>query len=119
MMRRLFAWLFARSPHIIDQPGKLIGRGTYTSASFELRAGLYRIDYQFDSHTRVALLDSVSEETLFIKSGEGEALFEVVQADRYRLRVKPSEENVAWRLAYRPVSANPQPAQRESVTPKD
>ena len=84
--------------------GKLSGVGPLTSAPLELRAGSYRIDYQFDALTRLALLDATSEETLFISRESGSEPLEIVVSGRYRLRIEPVDENAAWSLSYRQLS---------------
>ena len=81
--------------------GRLSGRGTLTSAPLELTAGSYRIDYQFDALTRLALLDATSEETLFIRRESGTEPLEIVASGRYRLRIEPTDEGAAWTLSYR------------------
>ncbi len=83
--------------------GDLSGRGTQTSAPLQLAAGAYRIDYQFEALTRLALIDRTSEETLLIKSGAGTEGFEVSETGRYRLRVEPTDEGAAWRVQYRQI----------------
>ncbi|MBI1257325.1 MAG: hypothetical protein GC204_07635 [Chloroflexi bacterium] len=81
--------------------GKLSGVGSLTSAPLHLRAGSYRIDYQFDAPTRLALLDDASETTLYITSGIGTAGYTLTVGGRYRLLVEPADENAAWSLEYR------------------
>ncbi|MEO8394017.1 MAG: hypothetical protein ABI700_13590, partial [Chloroflexota bacterium] len=72
-----------------------------TSAPLQLAAGSYRIDYQFDALTRLALLDATSEETLFIKRGAGTEPLEILEAGRYRLLIEPTDEGATWSIAYR------------------
>lgn len=86
-------------------PGELSGRGTYTSPALQLSPGTYRIDYQFEALTRLALLDSTGEETLFIKSGSGAESLTIAGAGRCRLLIEPTDEGAAWRIAYRPIAA--------------
>ncbi len=81
--------------------GQLSGRGSHTSAPLQLAAGRYRIDYQFDAPTRVALIDANGDETLFIKSGTGAEGFEIEATARYRLLIEPNDEDAQWRLEYR------------------
>ena len=83
--------------------GELHGRGSLTSAPLELAAGSYRIDYQFEALTRLALLDSVSEETLFIKRDAGTEPLEIPETGRYRLLVEPADESAAWTIHYRQI----------------
>jgi hypothetical protein len=84
--------------------GKLTGHGSLTSAPLELTAGSYRIDYQFEALTRLALLDSVSEETLFIKRDAGTESLEIPVSGCYRLLVEPADESAAWSITYRQLS---------------
>ncbi|HVU11908.1 MAG TPA: hypothetical protein VHD90_11545 [Phototrophicaceae bacterium] len=81
--------------------GQVSGRGAQTSAPLQLAAGHYRIDYQFDAPTRVALIDANGDETLFIKSGNGAEGFEIAETARYRLLIEPNDDNAEWRIAYR------------------
>jgi hypothetical protein len=82
-------------------PSTLSGRGAQTTNVLQLAAGAYRIDYQFDALTRLALIDDNNEETILIKSGAGSAGFEITEGGRYRLRVEPAAEGAAWQIAYR------------------
>lgn len=90
-----------------EQPGgtqgQLSGRGNTLSKPLKLTDGLYRIDYQFDALTRVALVDASGDETLFIKRGEGMEMLTIAQTARYRFLVEPADEAAAWQLAYRPL----------------
>ena len=81
--------------------GQLSGQGSLTSAPLELAAGSYRIDYQFDALTRLALLDTTGEETLFIKRGAGTEPLEILVAGRYRLLIEPTDEGATWQVSYR------------------
>jgi hypothetical protein len=83
--------------------GQISGRGTQTSAPLQLAAGSYRIDYQFDALTRLALIGAGDEETLLIKSGSGSDSFTLVAAGRYRLQVEPADEGAAWWVTYRQI----------------
>lgn len=85
--------------------GQLSGRGIETSAPLKLAAGLYRIDYDFEALTRLALLDprDGGDETLVIASGTGETSVEIERAGRYRLHVEPPDASAAWRIHYRSV----------------
>ena len=84
--------------------GELHGSGSLTSAPLELTAGSYRIDYQFDALTRLALLDSTGENTLFIKRGAGTESFDLPSSGRYRLHIEPTDESAAWSITYRHLS---------------
>jgi hypothetical protein len=84
-------------------PGEFSGRGTQTSPPLQLAPGTYRIDYQFDALTRLALLDATGEDTLFIKSGAGTEALTIEAVGRYRLLVEPTDENAAWSIHYRPI----------------
>lgn len=83
---------------------QLAGRGTETSAPLQLAAGRYRIDYQFEALTRLALLSAGEDETLLITSGTGSTGFEVTAAGRYQLRVEPDDERAAWQVVYRQIA---------------
>jgi hypothetical protein len=85
------------------EPSVWSGSGVQTTDALQLAAGAYRIDYQFDAPTRLAIIDETSEETLLIKSGVGIAEFEIASAGRYRLLIEPADERAAWSLAYRQV----------------
>jgi hypothetical protein len=91
-------------------PGQWSGRGTQTSASLQLASGTYRIDYQFDALTRIALLDGIEEDTLFIKRDTGTESLTIAEAGRYRLLVEPTDEGAAWQIAYRPIMVRGEPA---------
>ena len=86
--------------------GQLSGCGSQTSAALELTAGAYRIDYQFDALTRLALIDANGDETLLIKSGTGTEGFEISEAGRYRLLVEPNDENASWRILYHQIGSS-------------
>jgi hypothetical protein len=86
-------------------PGQWSGRGTQTSPPLQLAPGTYRIDYQFETLTRAALLDATGEDTLFIKRGTGMETLTIAEAGRYRLLVEPTDEGAAWNIAYHPVMA--------------
>jgi hypothetical protein len=81
--------------------GHLSGQGSLTSAPLQLAAGSYRIDYQFDALTRLALLDSTGEETVFIRRGAGTEPLEILEAGRYRLLIEPTDEGATWQVSYR------------------
>lgn len=83
--------------------GQWSGHGTQTSAPLQLPPGTYRIDYQFETLTRVALLNTTGEETLFIKRDTGTETLTVAETGRYRLLVEPTDEGAAWDIAYRPI----------------
>lgn len=87
-------------------PGVLRGHGTETSAPLQLAAGSYRIDYRFDTLTRLALLGAGEDETLLITSGAGSTGFEVGMAGRYQFRVEPKDEGASWRIAYYPTGSS-------------
>jgi len=91
------------APHSTQPEGTLSGRGSLTSAPLELSPGFYRIDYQFEALTRLALLDSTGDNTLFITSGTGTQGFQITAAGRYRLRVEPADENASWSITYRQI----------------
>lgn len=93
-------------------PGVLHGRGTETSAPLQLAAGTYRIDYQFEGLTRLALLGAGEDETLLITSGAGSTSVEITAAGRYQLRIEPNDEGVSWRIAYYPTGSS-RPDSRE------
>ena len=83
--------------------GQWSGRGSQTSASLELAAGSYRIDYQFDAPTRLALIDANGDDTLFIKSGAGTEGLEIGAAGRYRFLIEPNHESAEWKIVYRQI----------------
>lgn len=87
--------------------GSLSGSGTILSDPLQLAAGNYRIDYQFATATRVALVDANGDETLFIKSGTGAEPLTIAASGRYRFLVEPADETAAWQLAYRPLGSLP------------
>src|SRR4051812_45711369 len=84
--------------------GQLSGRGTKLSDSLQLAAGTYRIDYQFDALTRLALVDANGDETLFIRRDSGTERFQILETGRYRLLIEPNDDGAAWALAYRQIS---------------
>jgi hypothetical protein len=96
-------------------PGRWSGHGTETSPSLQLAPGTYRIDYQFEALTRLALLDATGEDTLFIKSGTGTEALNIDAAGRYRLLVEPTDEGAAWSISYRPLVALGQQPPPEEV----
>lgn len=81
-------------------PGVLNGRGTETSAPLQLAAGSYRIDYQFETLTRLALLGAGEDETVVITSGTGSTEVEIAAAGRYQFRLEPNDEGASWRIAH-------------------
>ena len=78
--------------------------GTFAVEPLQLAAGHYRIDYQFESLTRLALLNAGEDETLLITSGTGSTGFEVAAAGRYQLRVEPNDDRAAWQVVYRQIA---------------
>jgi hypothetical protein len=88
-------------------PGRLSGRGNALSAPLQLDAGNYRIDYQFDALTRVALVDASGDETLFIRGGTGTEALAIAESGRYRFLFEPADESASWLLTYRPLGTLP------------
>ena len=82
--------------------GHLSGRGSQTSDTLQLTRGAYRIDYQFDALTRLALLDLLdgSDDTLLIKSGAGTEGFTLESDGRYRFLIEPTDESASWQIIY-------------------
>ena len=87
------------------EPGRLSGHGSEMSGRLQLEAGTYRIDYQFDALTRVALVDANGDETLFIKGGDGTEPMTIPASGSYRLLLEPADEDAAWTLTYRHIGA--------------
>ncbi|MCC6803666.1 MAG: hypothetical protein IT319_12355 [Anaerolineae bacterium] len=90
--------------------GVLQGSGTSTSDPRQLAVGSYRIDYQFDTLTRLALLGAGDDETLVITSGAGSTSVEIIVSGRYQFRVEPKDEKASWRIACYPIGTSSQPA---------
>lgn len=86
---------------------RLVGRGSATSDALHFDAGAYRIDYQFEALTRVALIDANGDDTLFIKGGAGTEALNISETGRYRLLVEPADEGASWQIAYRPLGSLP------------
>lgn len=84
--------------------GRLTGRGSDESPALSLNAGRYRIHYEFDGLTRLALIAASGDDTLIITSGTGETEFEIGAAGRYRLLIEPGDETAAWTIHYRQIS---------------
>lgn|GEM_PF-6755578 len=82
--------------------GRLAGHGNTLSEPLQLRHGYYRIDFQFDALTRVALVDADGDTTLFIRGGVGTEELDIIPnpSGNCRLLVEPAEENAAWKLTY-------------------
>ncbi|MBI1257324.1 MAG: hypothetical protein GC204_07630 [Chloroflexi bacterium] len=85
--------------------GKLSGLGSFTSAPLELAEGSYRIDYEFNTLTRLVLLDAKGDEkNLFIKRNVGTKPLEIPETGRYCFLVKPVDEEAWWRIVYHQLS---------------
>lgn len=86
-------------------PGQLSGQGTKTSAPLQLSAGSYRIDYQFQVNTRLALVDETGDdETLVLGLGAGTKRLTIPESGQYRLLVEPSSERGRWTVTYQQTS---------------
>jgi hypothetical protein len=84
-----------------NKPIRFQGVGAQTTRPFRLESGDYKVRYRFPEGVmvKVELLsaDGVSEETLVLKAGAGEAAFSA-DAGRYLLDIDPQDEDVAWKL---------------------
>lgn len=82
-------------------PGQLNGQGRRTSVPLRLSAGSYRIDYQFQVNTRLALVDETGdEETLVMGLGAGTKRLTIPETGAYRLLFEPISEDGTWSVVY-------------------
>lgn len=106
VMRDRFGGVTAIGERIRGEAVTLEGRGTQTSKTVELDAGMHRAEYQFPDdvliHVRLVDTDTGDDETLFIKSGGGVAAFHVEEYGRFQLVVEPADERARWRLTIQP-----------------
>lgn len=89
------------------EPGRFNGRGSQLTDSVQLGAGNYRLDYQFEETTRVALVDGNGDETLFLKHGSGSEPLNISSSGAYRFLVEPASETAAWSLECRSMRQPP------------
>lgn len=85
------------------EPGRFNGRGSQLTDSIQLGTGEYRLDYQFEDITRVALVDRSGDETLFLKNGSGSEPLSISSGGAYRFLIEPASEAAAWSLECRPM----------------
>ncbi len=80
---------------------QLNGQGRRMSVPLQLGAGSYRIDYQFEVNTRLALVDETGdEETLVLGMGAGTKRLTIPEAGQYRLLFEPNTEKGTWSVIY-------------------
>ncbi len=91
--------------------GRLGGQGKGESPPLHLNAGRYRIRYEFESLTRLALIDASGDDTLIITSGVGETGFRDWRGGRLSLpdRAERRECGVDDPLSTDHVRANDDP----------
>jgi hypothetical protein len=84
-----------------NKPLQFQGVGAQTTRPFRLESSDYKISFRFPESVlvKVGLLstDGVSEETVVLKSGAGEAAFSA-DAGRYLLDIDPQDEDATWKL---------------------
>jgi hypothetical protein len=95
--------LVAIGGHQRTEPGQLSGAGVKMSAPLRLTRGAYRIEYQFQVHTRLAIVDDEGEETLTMGVGAGTIRMGIPQTGTYRLLMEPIDKVGTWTVIYRPV----------------
>ena len=84
--------------------GRLGGQGKGENPPLHLKAGRYRIRYEFDSLTRLALIDTSGDETLIITSAPAKPSSQIGAAGGYRFLIEPSDESAAWTIHYRQIT---------------
>lgn len=95
--------LVAIGGHQRTEPGQLSGQGMKMSTPLRLTKGSYRIEYQFQVHTRLAIVDDNGEETLTMGVGAGTIRMGIPETGTYRLLIEPMVADGTWTVIYRPV----------------
>jgi hypothetical protein len=103
MLRDAYGNVVAVDGRILSKPGRMFGPGSKTSEPLVLSIGLYRIDYDFPSPARLALLEGETDKTLLKKQGKGITYLTISQPGNYRLRVELENEERNWQLFYRQI----------------
>ncbi len=85
------------------EAGQLTGQGRKMSTPLQLGKGSYRIEYQFQVHTQLLMVDDEGEEILTAGVGAGTVRMGIPQAGTYRLLVEPISESGTWTVIYRPI----------------
>lgn len=101
--------------HLLDDDSDLgkqgliafAGESEFTTESFTLAAGHYKLTYRFPAGvlTRVELAshDGTDHETLVIAQGEGQSGFETA-AGRYFCVIEPAENDTSWEIEITPLA---------------
>ena len=84
----------------VSSAAVLNGHGTKTTADQWLSVGIYKVEFDFSTPTRLLLIGDNGEHLLGIYEGEGVHYLSIDQSGWRVFRLEPSDEQATWHINY-------------------